>query len=137
MAKKDSMWLDRALFVTPFYYRLCLTEKDFHDTLYKMKLDPRVWPPFVSDWHTNATVHVFEDKIENQVIATVNLSGYETRSGVEIAGILVHEAVHLWQETKKYYGEHEPSAEVEAYAIQTISQRLMESFAEQTKGVFI
>ncbi len=49
-----------------------------------------------------------------------------------VVGILVHEAVHIWQKFSQRIGEHEPSGEFEAYAIQSISQRLISAYSEQT-----
>lgn len=39
--------------------------------------------------------------------------------------LIVHEAVHIWQELKKRMNEKEPSSEFEAYSIQRISQDLL------------
>jgi hypothetical protein len=50
---------------------------------------------------------------------------------VEIAGILVHEAVHIWQEYCDFYGEDKPGREQEAYAIQFIAHELMTEFARK------
>ena len=61
------------------------------------------------------------------------IRGHEKHTGIEVACLLVHEAVHIWQRTCEDYGEHRPSAEFEAYAIQNISQQLMQSYREQTK----
>ncbi|MEG2114568.1 MAG: hypothetical protein RRZ38_11845 [Hafnia sp.] len=40
-------------------------------------------------------------------------------------GLIVHEAVHIWQEIKMMMNEASPSIEFEAYSIQRISQDLM------------
>lgn len=50
------------------------------------------------------------------------------RSLIEIHGLLLHEAVHIWQQVRKRMGEREPSTEFEAYSIQTISQDLFEMY---------
>lgn len=42
----------------------------------------------------------------------------------QIHGLLLHEAVHIWQELKLKMGEEKPSVEFEAYSIQTIAQDL-------------
>ena len=48
--------------------------------------------------------------------------------------LLVHEAVHVWQQTRVYLGETAPSPEFEAYAIQNISGNLMQAFADTALG---
>lgn len=58
----------------------------------------------------------------------VNLVDYEECTGIEIACVLVHEAVHVWQLAMEQIGEHKHGCEAEAYAIQRISQHLMEQF---------
>lgn len=40
-------------------------------------------------------------------------------------GLVIHEAVHIWQEIRTMMNEKEPSIEFEAYSIQRIAQDLM------------
>ncbi len=56
---------------------------------------------------------------------------WEGRDPVEVAGLLVHEAVHVWQAYAQSIGERTPGEEQEAYAIQGIAQELMAEFARQ------
>lgn len=124
-------WLDRALVVLPHYYGLCLDEKDFRRELKSLKVPRANWPPYLGSAHANATVHFFE-KSDGGHCAIVTLSGMEGRSTAQVHAMLVHEAVHLWQETRSILGEKSPSSEFEAYAVQSISQRLMEAYDEMT-----
>lgn len=55
------------------------------------------------------------------------------RSRLQIAGILVHEATHVWQQVRKTIGEELPSVEFEAYAMQAIAQGLLNAY-EKTRG---
>jgi hypothetical protein len=55
----------------------------------------------------------------------------ESVTAVQIAALLVHEAVHIWQQYCADIGEKEPASEQEAYAIQSISQTLMEEYARR------
>lgn len=43
---------------------------------------------------------------------------------VQVAGLLCHEATHVWQEVRKNMGEASPSIEFEAYSVQAIFQSL-------------
>ena len=47
---------------------------------------------------------------------------------IQIHGLLLHEAVHIWQEVKLRMGEESPSSEFEAYSVQAIAQDLFEMF---------
>ncbi len=49
---------------------------------------------------------------------------------VQIMGILVHEAVHIWQEIRTAMGEDNPSSEFEAYSIERISEDLISEWGD-------
>lgn len=122
-------WLDRALFVSPYYYGLCCTEREFHKELRRLKIERTAWPPFLTSPHANATLHTFERR-NGEALAIVTLGCTKGRSIPQVHAMLVHEATHLWQYIKQHTGEREPSTELEAYAVQAISQRLMEAYEE-------
>lgn len=125
-------WLDDALLISPYRYCLCLSEKRFHRVLRKIGLAERDWPEFLATEHASATTYFFRDQTGGDV-AIVTLGNADGRSLAEVHALLVHEAVHLWQAIRERIGEHHPSPEFEAYAVQLLSQRLMEAFAEQRK----
>jgi len=52
------------------------------------------------------------------------------RSLIETYGLLLHEAVHIWQRIRRLMGEYEPSKEFEAYSIQAIAQDLFAMYEE-------
>lgn len=120
-------WLDRRISAPGPYLCLCLSEKEYEAALKHCKQKA------VDDWiktpQAQATTHVLTSS--HGLVVIVCLSKWEERSGVEIAGLLVHEAVHAWQEWCDYYGERHPASEQEAYAIQGISQELMAEFARR------
>ena len=51
--------------------------------------------------------------------------------GVNIAGILMHEAMHVLQDYLEYIGEQAVGRETQAYAVQAISVRLMEAYRDE------
>jgi hypothetical protein len=118
-------WLDRSLVISPIYYGLCNNEKDFKKELKRLGIPKNDRPDFISH-NANATVHFFESNGKTCSIVCVGCT--EGRSKNEIAGLLIHEAVHIWQEIRINIGEKETSHEFEAYSIQTIAQKLIEAY---------
>ena len=130
---KQADWLDRALVVTPFSYCLILTEKKFVRELRRLEIAQADRPKMFGLWHSDATTHIFENRGEIAQTAIVTLRNYEDKTRPQIYAMLLHEAVHLWQHSIREYGEASPSDEFMAYGIQTIAQRLMESFERQVE----
>lgn len=123
MAKVE--WLDRTLVVSPFF-TLCKTEKEFHRALRHIKLDRKDWPDFILTPTAGATTHTFEKNGDLVCIVTVRKQKGVGRK--QVYALLVHEAVHVWQELRNSIGEKFPSSEFEAYSIQSISQRLIYAY---------
>lgn len=53
-----------------------------------------------------------------------------------VAGLLIHEAAHVWQMIREDIGEHAPSPEFEAYSMQCISQELIGAFCDTRFDLF-
>ncbi len=95
-----------------------------------MAVPKEEWPFFITN---DATTHFFE-KGDGGLCAIVCIRPRtKDRSMIQLYALLVHEAVHIWQHILKEVGEHSPSSEFEAYAIQTLSQRLMEAYKRSQK----
>jgi len=120
-------WLNRDLIVGPFL-TLVLSERECHKAFRHCRLPKDKWVPWMKSDHADATMHWLTNPNGN-LVCIVALRVRPGISGVQAASILVHEAVHVWQEFRRRIGEENPSAEFEAYAIQAISQRLMEAYA--------
>ena len=123
MSKKIE-WLDRCLFVSPVYYCLCKTEKEFKKAQKHLKIPKKDRCDFLLHG-SNASTHFYTKDAESSAVVCIDGEGY-TRS--QVSALLLHEAVHIFQEVKEMIGEHSPSKEFEAYAIQAISQRLFERY---------
>lgn len=65
-------------------------------------------------------------------IVTVNEKLDAKRKGDPnaLVGLVVHEATHVWQRIRETIGERNPSHEFEAYAVQTISQELLQAYSK-------
>lgn len=123
-------WLNRDLIVGP-YLALALSEKEFHAALRHCKVPIAEWPQWVK---SAATTHTFTNK-DGGLCCVVCLGPHEGKSPIQVAALLVHEAVHVWQSWCDDVGEQAPSSELEAYSIQAISQRLMFAYAEPIAGL--
>lgn len=127
-----NIWCDRTLVRSPTYIGLCVTPEFFERELRRLKMPRKDWPNFLSTTHADATVHFVEcDNGNSGAIVCVKKS--PKRDLIELHGLLVHEAVHIWQEIRENIGETKPSSEFEAYSIQSISQQLMAEYRRQTK----
>lgn len=124
-------WLDRRIAVAGPYLTLCLTEKEFAKALSHCGIKEAV--PFTATTHSHATTHICTNQ-KSELVCIVTMRGYQGRDPIEVAGLLVHEAVHVWQEHCKRMGESEPASEQEAYGIQAVAQELMAEFVRLTKG---
>lgn len=68
--------------------------------------------------------------VDGNLVALVALHDdyWRRAKTLEAYALLVHEAVHVWQAYARGISENEPGAEQEAYAIQGISQALMQEY---------
>lgn len=123
-------WLRRDLIVGP-YLALALSEADFHKAMGHCKVPQKEWPEWVKDG-ADATAHVLTNP-DGGTVSIVCMRTYPNITPIQIAGILVHEAVHVWQHFCKRIGEDDPSFEFEAYSIQSIAQALMQAYADSIK----
>lgn len=120
-------WLDRRIAAPGPYLALCLSEAEYEAAMRRLKV--KHCGPWISTPQADATTHHLSN--EGSLACVVCLRDHQGRDPVEIAGLLVHEAVHAWQEWCDYYGERTPGREQEAYAVQAIAQELMAEFARR------
>ena len=121
----------RPLLEMPVRYALCLTRKDYQRTMKRFGLDDPG-----DEWVTagkDATAHHWERAERNGPPTIVCMRKPKGVAMSQIAGLLVHEGVHIWQATREHMGESQPSCEFEAYAIQGIAQELIEMYLEATE----
>ena len=119
---RATRWLDRRVACPGPYLALVLSQAEFDWAMRHCKQP--LGRPYLSTARADATTHLFANH-RGETIAVVALGDVSNRSGVEIAGLLVHEAVHVWQEHCESIGETRPAREQAAYGVQGIAQELM------------
>jgi hypothetical protein len=119
-------WLERSLMQGP-YLALCLSQREFEVAARKVG-HPVKFRRFVSHGKggTTHTIHT-----ENGLVCLVCLEIPPKTPLVEVHGLLLHEAVHVWQEQCRDIGEESPGDEAEAYAIQVIAQELFKEYGRR------
>lgn len=122
-------WLSDPLMPLPVQLALFVDESSYRREMRRLKINGA--DEFVPK-DANACCHYFEnDKTYiTYVTVCVNREKMSGKSGVEIASIIVHEAVHVYQECIEYIVEKNPGKEFEAYSIQHISEQLMREYAK-------
>ncbi len=121
-------WLNRTPSWPLPYYCLCTNEADYFKAMKHLKL--KTPPPWLNTG-APATTHTLT-KADGKLCCVVCIDVPKGTTKGQVYGLLVHEAVHVWQQYCSGMGEHSPSIEFEAYTIQAISQALMFSFDETT-----
>lgn len=121
-------WLDRTLVLGP-YLCLCLSEAEYmaaakHCGWRDARKDTWCLPE-------SGRVHYDFDGPKPVAVVCVN---YVDASEVAVAGILVHEAMHIWQGWLRSMGEDSPGDEVSAYAVQNLVVLLMDEWARRTRS---
>jgi hypothetical protein len=127
MNKKDekSKWLSRDIQPKGPYLCLCLTEQEYINALKQLDLTPK------NDWLSNGsdgTTHTFINGNTRSCIVCLK----KQKTVFNAYSIIVHEAVHVWQDYKDQIGEKSPAVEQEAYGIQYISSILLEEYQRKT-----
>lgn len=130
-------WLYRHLYEGP-YLTLIHSQAQFNVIMRKMNVKKGNIETFC-DPNAGATCHTYySPKGRLCCIVAVNLKRIKDCDPVEICGILVHEAVHVWQAIRREMTGRANmqltdgiGIETEAYFIQAISQRLIQAYSEQ------
>ena len=112
-------WLNRELISCPFYVGLIQSENEFDKFLKKYKIDHFDW---ITN-HAGATTHFLDNGSEEMVIICINKKDFKNYNKNKIYALLVHEAVHIYEYTKKWLG-NDIGEEIKCYIIQSISLEL-------------
>lgn len=119
--KSKVIWCNRGWL--PVHFGFCPDRKAWAREMRRMKVRGEPYP--VSD----GRCVTFESNGKVCAIVTIgkHVDGKDSNG---VVGLLVHEAVHVWQLIRETIGETAPSSEFEACAIQAISQELIAAYSE-------
>lgn len=126
--KQPEIYIDRNLVYHSHHIGLCSTREIFAAECKRLECD-EVYP-FVNSG-ANATCHFLVKDDGKKIILCCIKAGKE-HTNIQIAALLVHEAVHIFQTHCDDIGERHPSSEFEAYSIQNIATCLWEEYIRQT-----
>ncbi len=114
-------WLDRRIAAPGPWLALCLSEREHAGAMKRLKIKHPA--PWVNPG-AHATTHVLDTErgSGSACVVCLDWSFAKKRPDLEVVGLLIHEAVHVWQTYARRIGEHHPGDEQEAYAIQSIAQ---------------
>jgi len=127
-------WLDRTLTVCAYWYCLCVSEREFFAEIERLEVESKDRPFYFIGPNGLATTHHWIQNGKPVAIVCLDLETSLRYEPVQVASLLVHEAVHIWQRHAAYIGSHNDHGdEEEAYAIQNIAQALMENYAKRLK----
>lgn len=116
----------------PVHYGFCPSEAVWMREMRKMGVDPATCGYPESDGRTTFFDHPSGKSI---AIVTVSDAAAKRRKKIEIVGLLIHEATHIWQHVQEMMGEKEPGEEMEAYAMQSISQELILAYSKTRRNL--
>jgi hypothetical protein len=119
------IWCDRGW--QPHCYGFCPDERAWNREMRRLKINDVSYPT------SDACCTTFDKRKSHASCTIVTVSDAKRRPKLQVVGLLVHEAMHVWRRVREYMGESEPSLEFEAYAMQAISQNLIEAY-EKTRG---
>ena len=131
--KKSSIWLNRGLLLGGDV-ALVTSQEEFDKALADIKMAEYTDAFVPNDWP--ACTHSFEN-VDGSIACIVGLDLERTaaQDSIDVAALLVHEAVHVWQQNEGAAGKLGCfGTEGEAYAIQNISTQLMTEYARRING---
>lgn len=116
----------------PIHYGFCPSEKAWNRVLKEYKAPSEPYPT------KDATIQTFtSSRSRTFCLLTVaeRIDDYNDPNGT--VGLIVHEATHIWQQVLISMGETDkPGCEIEAYAIQQITQQLLLAYEASRLRLF-
>jgi hypothetical protein len=125
--KKGANWIDRTLIESPYSIGLCQTEAQYRHELKRLKVPNHKESEWIASDKDGCVTEVIKSDGHGHCYI-VSIRATKTTQPIEVIGLIIHEAVHVWQFIREGIGEDEPSHEFEAYSIQRIAQNLIDAY---------
>lgn len=116
----EVIWCDRGW--QPVNFGFCPSKAAWTKALKKLGAPKDPYPT------SEACTYDIQSKGKTTVLVTLGATVEERYSRSEIAGLLCHEAVHVWQTIRTVMGEDDPSIEFEAYSVQAVFVQLYQAW---------
>lgn len=123
MIRHKMVWFDCFLNLK-LHYGFCPSERTWRELAKSSKRDLGTYP------ESAAMTTLFQSTKNKTRTCIVTVAD---RPPLQTIGFLTHEAAHIWQDVRDMIGEHKPSSEFEAYAMQNIVEDLVGAY-EKTRG---
>lgn len=109
----------------PTFFGFCPSERAWKREMKRLNVEsPAAYP------ETDANTSQFLVDRKNMILVTVNERIDKKRDRIGVVGLIVHEAMHVWQMIRRDIGETEPSVEFEAYALQNITIQICSAYCK-------
>jgi hypothetical protein len=125
------MWIDRSLLQGP---RVAVVTSQRQYLAVLRSIDYKE-PDEFCPARMLACVHSFEAAGELVCVVGINLPRTRAMDSIDVAALLVHEAVHVWQRTRDAIGADGVGRELEAYAVQNIAAGIMRAYVKASSSV--
>jgi hypothetical protein len=118
-------WIDRGLAHNPFSVGLCQSESKFKRELLRLKVPIRDWPIWLRNTAA-ACVHEFISHNGDRVcIVCIDADDH---TPAQLAGIMAHEATHIWQKIAADWSHNDLLGEFAAYAVENLTEDLFKAY---------
>lgn len=125
-------WLDRTLTRCACCYTLCTQHKQLLKLLQQMKVSAHIDTTMGSADARTFLIQKGDADITAPVAVVYIPPPQSLQTPIQVASLLVHEAVHVWQYHARLIGSfNDHGDEEEAYAIQSIAQSLFYEYCRQ------
>lgn len=128
MAKIRTVWMDIGFF--PYQFGFCPSAYAWKITQETSRRDLGPYPPP----NPKACCTLLRNYRNGQRVAIVTVGDFAPQVVVDL---LIHEAVHVWQDLRAAVGEKKPSSEFEAYTIQHVTAQLFTAYQKTRGALFI